>query len=129
MRRVLVVDDDPLLVKLVQTALAAEGLEVIAASNGAEALLAVDSQHPDLIVLDVAMPVLDGFETLRALRAKPETASLPVIMLTARQSDADVVKGWSTGADLYITKPFEVQELVLATKRLLEVAEAEAGAE
>jgi two-component system alkaline phosphatase synthesis response regulator PhoP len=129
MRRVLVVDDDPLLVKLVQTALAAEGLEVIAASNGAEALLAVDSQHPDLIVLDVAMPVLDGFETLRALRAKPETASLPVIMLTARQSDADVVKGWSTGADLYITKPFEVQELVLATKRLLEVAEAEAGGE
>ena len=129
MKRVLVVDDDPLLVKLVQTALAAEGLEVIAASNGAEALLAVDSQHPDLIVLDVAMPVLDGFETLRALRAKPETASLPVIMLTARRSDTDVVKGWSSGADLYITKPFEVRELVLATKRLLEVTGAEGGEE
>jgi DNA-binding response OmpR family regulator len=129
MKRVLVVDDDPLLVRLVRSALTAEGLEVAGAANGAEALLAVEAQHPDLVVLDVAMPVLDGFETLRALRAKPATASLPVIMLTARRSDADVTKGWATGADLYITKPFEVQELVLAVKRLLAVTEAERGEE
>ncbi|MFB3881189.1 MAG: response regulator transcription factor [Armatimonadota bacterium] len=125
MKRVLVVDDDPLVVKLLHTALGAEGIDVLGASNGAEGLLAVASQHPDLVVLDVAMPVLDGFETLRALRAKPETAKLPVVMLTARRADADVVKGWSSGADLYITKPFEVKELVLATKRLLEGAEEE----
>ena len=129
MKRVLVVDDDPLVVKLVRTALASEGLDVIGASNGAECLQAVASQHPALIILDVAMPILDGFETLRILRAKPETASLPVILLTARDSDADVVRGWASGADLYLTKPFEMGDLVLATKRILEASEPSGGDE
>ncbi len=124
MKRVLMVDDDPLVVKLVQTALAAEGLDVIAATNGAECLLAVEAHHPDLVILDVAMPVLDGFETLRALRNKAATASLPVIMLTAREANSDVARGWATGADLYITKPFEIEELMLAVNRLLEGSDA-----
>ena len=90
-----------------------------AAANGAECLLAVASLRPDLIVLDISMPVMDGFQVLRVLREKPETERVPVIMLTARTEDADVAQGWRAGADLYLTKPFEVQELVVAALRLL----------
>jgi len=122
-KRVLVVDDDPGVVRLVRATLQAEGLEVTAATNGAECLLAVEAQRPDLIILDVAMPVLDGFETFRLLRAKPETLSIPVIMLTARRSDAEVVQGWASGVDLYLTKPFEARELLAVTRRMLDIAE------
>ncbi len=121
-RRVLIVDDDPNLVKLVRATLQTEGLEIAAASNGAECLLAVESEHPDLIILDIAMPVLDGYQTFRLLRAKPETAMIPVIMLTARNSDTEVLQGWASGVDFYLTKPFEMQELLVATRRMLELA-------
>jgi DNA-binding response OmpR family regulator len=119
-RRVLVVDDDPGVVRLVRANLQVEGFEVTAAANGAECLLAVDAQYPDLIILDVMMPVLDGFQTLRLLKEKPETASIPIIMLTVRGSDADVLHGWANGVDLYLTKPFETSELIASTKRILE---------
>lgn len=125
MGRVLVVDDDAELVRLVSATLQAQGFEVASASNGAECLLAVASQRPDLIVLDIAMPVLDGFETLRLLRAKPETGGIPVIILTGRKGDADVARAWATAADFYLTKPFDAQELVTAVKRMIE---AESGA-
>jgi len=118
-RRVLIVDDDPGVVKLVRANLQAEGLEVTAAANGAECLLAVHSQRPDLIILDVMMPVMDGFQTLRLLKERPETASIPVIMLTVRRSDVDVLHGWTSGVDLYLTKPFETSELIASTKRIL----------
>ena len=95
-------------------------IEVTAAANGAECLLAVHAQYPDLIILDVMMPVLDGFQTLRLLKEKPATASIPVIMLTVRGSDAEVLQGWSDGVDLYLTKPFETSELIASTQRLLE---------
>lgn len=127
--RVLIVDDDPGVVKLVRANLQAEGLEVTAAANGAECLLAVDSQRPDLIILDVVMPVMDGFQTLRLLKEKPETASIPVIMLTVRRSDVDVLHGWTSGVDLYLTKPFETSELIALTKRMLDAKEPDGAKE
>lgn len=126
-KRVLVVDDDPPTVRMIQLALEREGMDVATAANGAECLLAVESDQPDLVILDVMMPVLDGFETLRVLREKEETKHLPVIMLTARREDRDVLRGWMSGVDLYLTKPFQMDELVTAASRILEVAGEDAG--
>jgi two-component system alkaline phosphatase synthesis response regulator PhoP/two-component system response regulator VicR len=96
-------------------------MEVSTASNGAECLLAISSRCPDLVVLDIMMPVLDGLQTLRLLRENPDTEHLPVIMLTARREDEDVFRGWMTGVDLYLTKPFSVDDLLTAAKRILSV--------
>jgi DNA-binding response OmpR family regulator len=126
-KRVLVVDDEPPTVRMIQLALEREGMDVATAANGAECLLAVESDQPDLVILDVMMPVLDGFETLRVLREQEETKHLPVIMLTARREDRDVLRGWMSGVDLYLTKPFQMDELVTAASRILEVAGEDAG--
>lgn len=123
-RYILVVDDEPQTVKLVRIALEREGFEVEEASNGAECLLAIGRHRPDLVILDVAMPVLDGFQTLRVIREKPETKDLPVLMLTARREDHDVLRGWAGGVDLYLTKPFQIDELLAATKRLVAATES-----
>ena len=128
-QRVLVVDDEPPTVKMIQAALEREGLEVATAGNGAECLLAAESNPPDLVILDVVMPVLDGFETLRVLREKPATRELPVIMLTARREDRAVVRGWMTGVDLYLTKPFQMDDLLTAVRRILTVAHEEPSGE
>lgn len=120
-KHVLVVDDDPPTVKLIRGALQREGMEVSTAANGAECLLAINSRCPDVVVLDIMMPVLDGLQTLRALRECPETKHLPVIMLTAKREDEDVLRGWMTGVDLYLTKPFSVDDLLTAAKRILTV--------
>jgi DNA-binding response OmpR family regulator len=120
-RRVLVVDDHPPTVKLIRNALENEGLAVTTARNGAECLLAVDKELPDLVVLDVIMPVMDGFQTLRVLREQNEMKDLPVIILSIRSSDRDILKGLTTGADIYITKPFKIVDLVTAVKRILAV--------
>ena len=126
-KRVLVVDDEPPTVRMIQLALEREGMDVATAANGAECLLAVDSGQPDLVILDVMMPVLDGFEALRVLREKEETKHLPVIMLTARREDRDVLRGWMSGVDLYLTKPFQIDELLTAVRRILKVADEDAA--
>lgn len=87
--------------------------------------LALDSQRPGLIVLDLAMPIPGGFETLRTLMPKAETASIPAIMLTVKESDADVVQAWPIGADSYLTTPFEMHDLMAATKRMLNIADTD----
>jgi CheY-like chemotaxis protein len=117
---VLVVDDHPPTVQLVRTALGGLGMEVRTASNGAECLLAVNEAKPDLIILDVMMPVMDGFQTLEILQKSPETESIPVIMLTARSSDRDVAHGWRSGVTSYLTKPFAIDQLVTLVQRVLE---------
>ncbi|MFB3879791.1 MAG: PleD family two-component system response regulator [Armatimonadota bacterium] len=119
-RRVLVVDDDIPTVQLIRAALGQEGYEVSAAHDGASALLAIAKERPDLVLLDVVMPVMDGFHTLSALRADPKTQELPVLMLTARDDDIAVARGWREGVDMYLTKPFEVSTVVAAVKRMLE---------
>jgi DNA-binding response OmpR family regulator len=121
-KRVLVVDDHPPTVKIIRRALEGEGLDVCEAANGADCLLAVASEQPDLVILDVVMPVMDGFQTLRVLREQEETKLLPVIMLTGRKEDHEVLRGWMSGVDMYLTKPFQVPELLAAARRILSVA-------
>jgi DNA-binding response OmpR family regulator len=117
---VLVVDDHPATVHLVKSALEGMGMEVETAGNGAECLLAISRKHPELIILDVVMPVMDGFQTLQVLQQTPETRDIPIIMLTARSDDADVTYGWRWGVSSYLTKPFSVDSLVALVQRVLE---------
>jgi len=119
-KRVLIVDDHGPTVRLIQDVLEQEGFSVITAGNGAECLLAVHRERPDLVILDVMMPVMNGFQTLRVLRENEQTRSLPVIILTIRESQEDVLEGWKSGADLYLTKPFQVAELITLVKRILQ---------
>ena len=111
-RRVLVADDDPDILDLLTLNLECHGYQVYAASDGEEARQMALTVVPDLIVLDVMMPKLDGLEVLAILKAHPETRDIPVVMLTAKASDSDVWQGWQAGADYYITKPFDLDELM-----------------
>ncbi|HMM95803.1 response regulator transcription factor [Phycicoccus sp.] len=108
--RVLVVDDEENIAYLVSSALRLAGMEVSTAATGGDALEAASRTHPDVVVLDVMLPDLDGFEVLRRLRATGTTA--PVLFLTARTETADRVRGLTSGGDDYITKPFALEELV-----------------
>lgn len=114
--RILVVDDDPPLRRMLERTLAAEGFGVTVAGDGAAALVAAEHAAPDVIVLDVAMPGLDGLAVCRRLRAKG--LSTPIIMLTARDAVPDRVAGLEAGADDYLIKPFAVQELVARLRAL-----------
>jgi DNA-binding response OmpR family regulator len=107
--RVLVVDDEPRILNFLSSKLRVSGYEVLTASNGVEALEQVQAQEPDLVVLDVLMPRMDGFETLKELRA---FSPVPVIILSAKGANADKVKGLHLGADDYLAKPFSPDELV-----------------
>jgi diguanylate cyclase (GGDEF)-like protein len=121
MRRevVLVADDDEDIVRFVEVNLRLEGFEVVTATDGAEALRAAQDHVPDLILLDVMMPEMDGFEVTQRLRASTRTKHIPVIMLTAKSLSADKVVGLTAGADDYIIKPFDPIELVARVKSAL----------
>lgn len=110
-RTILVADDDPDIQSLVVLRLERSGYRVIRASDGEEALALALAEHPDLAVLDIMMPKLDGCEVTRSLRSHPETADMPVILLTARVQDGDVTRGLEAGATDYVKKPFSPQEL------------------
>ena len=118
-RCVLVVDDHPPMVTLLRDALEQEGYLVLSAQNGAEGLRVAAAHQPDLVILDVEMPVMNGFEVLRALRLKVSTGSLPVIMLSVHQAPQDLLAGWMAGADLYLTKPCKIEDVVAAVKQTL----------
>jgi DNA-binding response OmpR family regulator len=113
---VLVVDDEPRIIRFVRINLEMEGFRVIEASDGLVALEQVREKMPDIVLLDVMMPEMDGFETLRMIR---EISSVPVIMLTVRSSEEDKVRGLDLGADDYITKPFSPRELVSRVRAVL----------
>jgi CheY-like chemotaxis protein len=119
-QRILVVEDDLPLARLIQVNLESVGFSVRHVVNGREALTAVSEEPPDLIVLDVVMPVMDGFEVLRHLRADPETADLPVVLLTARSDEESIFQGWAEGVHCYMTKPFDPKDLLLLVTRALE---------
>jgi DNA-binding response OmpR family regulator len=115
----LVADDDEDILTLVQLRLSRSGFEVIVARDGEEALRMAQERHPDLAVLDWMMPKASGLEVLRAIRANPETADIPVVLLTARASEADVQEGLDAGAVDYIAKPFSPQELAARVQTIL----------
>ena len=122
-KTILAVDDERHIVRLVQINLERHGYKVIMAFDGKEALEKVASDQPDLVVLDWMMPYLDGLGVLQALRKDPVTRELPVIMLTAKAQDMDVFKGWQSGVDCYLTKPFNPMELVSFVKRIFKSQE------
>lgn len=115
--RVLVVDDDRAVRDSLRRSLEFNGYEVVLAADGAEGLVAVGAQHPDVVVVDVMMPRLDGIETTRALRAAGN--DVPVLVLTARDAVGDRVEGLDAGADDYLTKPFALEELLARLRALL----------
>lgn len=117
-KKILVVDDERHIVRLVQVNLERVGYSVITALDGVECLEKVKAEAPDLIVLDVMMPRMDGFETLKKLRSDDSTKDLPVVMLTARAQDKDVLTGYTHGVDLYLTKPFGPLELITMIDRI-----------
>ncbi|MDR3572740.1 MAG: response regulator transcription factor [Anaerolineaceae bacterium] len=120
MTRILVVDDEPLYQHLLKVNLEQEGYEVITAGNGEDALEMVSSRHPDLVVLDIMMPKLDGITTCERIR---QFSSVPIIMLTARGEEQDRVRGLNVGADDYVVKPFSATELVARVRAVLRRAQ------
>lgn len=110
-KRVLVCDDERPIVRLIQINLERQGHIVTCAYNGVEAITKLSVQEFDLVLLDVVMPLLDGFEVLKWIRKQPALADLPVVMLSVRDKDADVLEGYQQGADMYLTKPFNPAEL------------------
>ena len=111
-KKVLIVDDEINIVTALEFLLQRSGYEVMAAHNGDEALKRIESFAPDLVLLDVMMPRVSGYEICRRMRERPEWKHIKVIMLSAKGREAEVSKGVSLGADLYVTKPFSNKELV-----------------
>jgi len=122
-KRLLIVDDEPNLLRAVAAVLRGEGFEVTTARSGREALVFVAQNLPDLIVSDVRMPGMDGFALARRLRAAPNYALVPIIFLTAKDETEDRVEGFQSGVDVYLTKPFEPDELVAVIKNILQRVE------
>jgi two-component system phosphate regulon response regulator PhoB len=120
---IVVADDDPVLRALLQMKLEGEGHRVRLASDGDEAMHMATTDPPGLLVLDVVMPGIDGLEVTRRLREKPETANLPIVLLTGRDTDPDIVAGWKSGANYYITKPFVIEHLRYFIKTMQRAAE------
>lgn len=118
-KKILVVDDETELLKAISILLKTSGYEVIAAQDGQEGLEKAKSLSPDLIVLDILMPKMDGYEVCRLLKFDEKYKSIPIIMLTAKVQDIDKAMGKKVGADDYITKPFETQDLVDKIKKHL----------
>jgi DNA-binding NarL/FixJ family response regulator len=123
-KRLLVVDDDPGLLRAVAETLRAEGYEVTTARRGAEALVRIAESLPDLIVSDIRMPGMDGYELVRNLRASARTKLIPIVFLTAKDETADRIAGFRSGVDAYLTKPFEPDELVAVVASILKRVES-----
>ena len=121
-RRLLLIDDDPNLILLVKDYLEFRGYEVITAENGREALEVLEQETPDMIICDVMMPEMDGYSLVSAIRQDPKTSWIPVLFLSAKGQSQDRVKGLNIGADVYMVKPFEPEELVAQVESSLKQA-------
>ncbi|MDW8468505.1 MAG: response regulator [Burkholderiales bacterium] len=118
-KKVLIVDDEPNIVTALEYLLARSGYDVAVAEDGEAALAAVERERPDLVLLDIMMPRLNGYEVCRRLRERPDGGAIKIVILSAKGRDVDVAKGLSLGADLYVTKPFSSTELVARIAALL----------
>ncbi len=121
-KKLLLIDDDPNLILLVKDYLEFRGYEVITAENGREALEVLESDAPDMIICDVMMPEMDGYSLVSTIRSDPKTSWIPVLFLSAKGQSQDRVKGLNIGADVYMVKPFEPEELVAQVESSLKQA-------
>ena len=118
--KILICDDEPFVLRLLQVHFERNNFDVTTASNGREALHYLDKGTPDICLLDVMMPYVSGLELLTKIRSNPETESLPVALLTVKAQDDDVYKGYNRGADMYLTKPFDPEEIVRNVELILQ---------
>lgn len=118
-KKILIADDEQNIVISIEFLLRREGFDVVVAGDGEEALAKARAERPDLVLLDVMMPKMNGFDVCQALRADPELADMRVMMLTAKGRETEVSKGLGLGADAYMTKPFSTKELVAQVRSLL----------
>ena len=118
-KKVLIVEDEESLLKLESILLTTKGYDVRGVANGRAALDALDEELPDLVLLDVMLPEMDGFEVCRRIKGDPRTAKIPVVMFTAKKTVEDMEKGESVGADRYITKPFKSAMVIETMEQLL----------
>jgi DNA-binding response OmpR family regulator len=119
-RKVLIADDEPNIVTALEFLLRGSGYDVRVVDNGEAALAAIESYVPDVVLLDVMMPIKSGYEVCQRMRERPEWRHIKVVMLSAKGREVEVSKGMSLGADLYITKPFSTQELITAINGLFD---------
>ena len=119
MARILVAEDEAYILKMLDFRLKSLGHEILGAVDGGQALEIATREKPDLILLDIMMPVMNGFQVLRRLKSQEETKNIPVIMLTAKSQEKDIVTGLESGAADYVTKPFNFAELIARVNRAL----------
>jgi DNA-binding response OmpR family regulator len=118
-KKVLIVDDEPSIIVAIQFLMEQSGYETIVAFSGEEAMETIARQHPDLILLDIMLPVVDGFEVCQRVRENSEWKDIRIVLVTALGSEANAAKGLALGADAYITKPFANADLIAKVKELL----------
>ncbi len=118
-KKILIVDDEPNIVVPLQFLMEQNGYQTLVAQSGEEALETISKETPDLVLLDIMLPGIDGFEVCEIVRLKPEWRHIRIIFLTAKGRDVDIAKGMVLGADEYITKPFSNQDIIAAAKKLL----------
>jgi two-component system alkaline phosphatase synthesis response regulator PhoP len=118
MLRVLVVDDDPSIRAMLEYTLSFEDFDVTSVVDGRQALDHLRFNHPDIVLLDVMMPAIDGIEVAKSIRSDPELEDVPVIMMSARAGDGDIMAGWVAGAASYVTKPFDLDLLLQEIHRV-----------
>ncbi len=123
---ILIADDDPAILELVRLALETQGYQVLTASSGVETVRTTLTHKPDLIILDILMPEMDGYEVMRLLKSSEETNNIPIIVLTAYASEAGALVSWMEGADGYLAKPFNPDELLMLVERVLKGSSANA---
>ena len=118
-KRVLICDDDPVILRLLEVNLELEGYDVLLAHDGAEAVEVARAEKPDLVILDIMMPKLDGYQTCAELKADDDTKDIPVIFLSAKAQQSDIDKGKQFGVSDYLTKPFDPNDLIEVVERTL----------
>lgn len=118
-KRILVVDDEPAIARLIKMSLSVDGYEAVTATSGFEAMERVEEKKPDLVILDIMMPGMNGYEVCAELRTKPETQNIKIIFLSAKGNSGDAERGLAMGAVDYIIKPFDPEELLDKVKNIL----------
>lgn len=118
-KRVLVCDDDPVILRLLQVNLELEGYDVLSATNGVEAVSVATAEDPDLVILDIMMPRMDGYEACERIKGNDKTKDTPIIFLSAKAQLADIERGTVSGVSEYLTKPFDPAQLVAVIERLV----------